>query len=68
MDNLPPIDHRGGFRSNDDVKAYLFAFADRPDNEIVSFDLWGRPTTFGDLRRLVGPKEAQKTMSFDFGG
>lgn len=63
-DNLPPVDHWQGFQSKEEVTAYLSAFADRPDTDIASHDLWGRPTTFGDLRKLV--QQAQKTMFLPF--
>lgn len=63
-DNLPPIDHSQGFTTREEIMEYLESFADRPDTDIVSFDIWGRPTLFGDLRRLVAVP--QKTMSFNF--
>lgn len=55
-----------GFKTADEIREYLSAFADRPDSDVASHDLWGRPTTFGDLRRLAGKKECQESMSFDF--
>lgn len=66
MDNLPPIDHSQGFNTKDEIRAYLAAFSDHPDAEICGYDLWNRPTTFGDLRQLIAAP--QKSMSFDFGG
>ena len=65
-DNLPEVDHSQGFRTAEEIKEYLAAFADRPDSEIASYDLFGRPTTFGDMRKLAGRKEHQESMSFDF--
>ena len=61
---LPPVDHAQGFGSKDEIRAYLAAFADRPGTDIVGFDLWGRPTTFDDLRALV--REPQQSLSFQF--
>jgi hypothetical protein len=63
-EDLPPVDHSQGFTTREEICAYLAAFADRPDADIASFDLWGRPTTFGDMRKLT--KESQQTMSFNF--
>jgi hypothetical protein len=63
-ENLPPVDHSQGFRTKEEICDYLAAFADRPDTDIASYDLWGRPTTFGDIRKLV--RQPQKTMLLQF--
>jgi hypothetical protein len=62
--DLPPVDHWQGFQSKEEVTAYLASFTDRPDGDVASRDLWGRETTFGDLRKLV--QQAQKTMLLPF--
>lgn len=62
--DLPPVDHSNGFTTREEIIAYLDLFADRPDTDVASFDLFGRPTTFGDMRRLVAVP--QKTMFFNF--
>src|SRR5260370_29740 len=50
--DLPPVKHLDGFRDWNDVEAYLDGFQDRPDSDVASFDIYGRPTAFADLRRL----------------
>lgn len=65
-DDLPEVDHSQGFKTADEIREYLSAFSDRPDTEVASHDLFGRQTTFGDLRKLAGRKERQESMSFDF--
>jgi len=64
--DLPPVNHAQGFRSADEIREYLAPFADRPDTDIAFSDLFGRQTTFGDLRKLAGPKERQESMLLPF--
>jgi len=63
-DNLPPVDHSQGFTTREEISEYLAAFADRPDADVASFDLFGRPTTFGDMRKLAN--RSQQTMLLPF--
>ena len=61
---LPAVKHLDGFRDWNDVEAYLDAFRDRPETDTASFDIYGRPTTFADLRRLY--KQA-KGIGYTYG-
>src|SRR5258708_6500602 len=61
---LPAVKHLDGFRDWNDVEAYLDAFRDRPDSDVASFDIYGRPTTFAELRRLY--KQA-KGIGYTYG-
>ena len=62
--DLPPVKHLDGFRDWNDVEAYLDGFQDRPDSDVASFDIYGRPTAFADLRRLY--KQA-KGIGYTYG-
>jgi hypothetical protein len=65
MTDLPPIDHMMGFRSKAEVREYLAAFADRPDTDLAGADLWGRPTTFGDLRQIAASAQESQLLPFE---
>lgn len=60
---LPPMDHTQG-RTKTEIRAYLAKFADRQDSETAYADLWGRATTFGDLRRLTAGRQESAQFSF----
>jgi hypothetical protein len=62
-DTLPPVDHTQG-RSKAEIRIYLASFADHPDADVAAFDLWGRKTTFGDLRRIVAARQESQMLAF----